>query len=572
MRLALAQTNPTVGDLPANARAMRDAIDRLARHPAGAPSLVVFPELAICGYPPRDLLLREGFVEACERFAREVACAAPPGVTVVVGTPARAGRRTANALLAGRDGRVLATYHKRLLPNYDVFDEERYFVSGHEACVIDVQGVPVGLSICEDLWRGEDVGFSDRYLHAPDPVEELVRAGARVIVNPSASPFRVGIGRRHRDLLRAHAQQHGVCVCAVNQVGGNDELVFDGSACAFGPDGRLLGAGPSFVTAETVVDLSDASAPVAPRAGEAVIDQLTAMSDEEALFRALVLGVRDYCAKTGFKSAVLGLSGGIDSAVVGVLAAAALGPARVLGVCLPSRYSSPGSLTDARELAARLGVRCDTIAIEGLFVALQEALRDSFAGTPPGVAEENLQSRLRGTILMALSNKHGHLLLTTGNKSELAVGYCTLYGDMNGGLAVISDVLKTRVYALARWMNAHWARLGIAGLAGPPIPQPSIDKAPSAELRPNQTDQDSLPPYDLLDEIVRRSVEAHESAQSVARAMHGRMGEDEVARVLRLIDISEFKRKQAAIGLKVSGVAFGSGRRAPIAARVRTEV
>lgn len=568
MRLALAQINPTIGALEANARLIASFIDKARQ--AGADA-VVFPELALCGYPPRDLLLQEGFVEACSQHAKAIGETHTQGITAIFGAPLPVpGRRQlANALLVYRDNALVTYYDKRLLPTYDVFDEDRYFAPGDRPMVIDVAGMRVGLSICEDLWRGEDVGFADRYAESPDPVAQLISPpdgsrGAQVIVNPSASPFRVGIGKRHRALLAKHARAHGVHVAAVNQVGGNDELVFDGSACCFGPDGSLVAAGPSFVEALTVVEIAPAK-PAVPRAS--AIDPLTTMPDEEALYRALVLGVRDYCGKTGFKTAVLGLSGGIDSAVVAVLAAAALGPQSVLGVSLPSRYSSEGSKSDAYALAERVGMKCDTIAIESAYATLLSSLAPSLAGKPEDVTEENLQSRIRGTILMAISNKFGRLLLTTGNKSELAVGYCTLYGDMNGGLAVISDVLKTRVYALARWMNAHWKDLGIAGLSGPPIPEASITKAPSAELRPNQTDQDSLPAYEVLDEILRRRVEERQSAERIIREMAtGAVSADEatIRRVLRLLDIAEFKRKQAAIGLKVSGVAFGSGRRIPI--------
>lgn len=565
MRLALAQVNPKVGALGANAELIGGFVTR-ARG-AGA-DLVVFPELVLCGYPPRDLLLQQGFVQACVREAKRVGESQTGGITAVFGLPlpVEGTRRVANALVVYRDNAHVGSYHKRLLPTYDVFDEDRYFVPGERAVIIEVAGVRVGLSICEDLWRGEDAGFSDRYFKSADPVGELVRppgggAGAQVIVNPSASPFRLGIGARHRALLKQHAMRHGVYIAAVNQVGGNDELVFDGSACVFGPSGEMLAAGPSFVEALTVVDIPAGVSGL-------VVDQLTTMAEEEALWHALVLGVRDYCNKTGFKSAVLGLSGGIDSAVVGVIASAALGAGNVLGVSLPSRYSSQGSRDDARELAGRLGVRFETIGIEEGFVAVLGMLAPAFAGRAADVTEENLQSRIRGMVLMGLSNKFGGLLLTTGNKSELGVGYCTLYGDMNGGLAVISDVSKMMVYRLARWCNENWQRLGIAGLSGPPIPQASISKPPSAELRPGQTDQDSLPAYEVLDEILRRRVELRQSAAGIVEAMRSgpvRADEQTIRRLLRLVDISEFKRRQSAIGLKVTGVAFGSGRRMPIA-------
>ncbi|MBY0308235.1 MAG: NAD+ synthase [Phycisphaerales bacterium] len=607
MRLALAQINPTVGDLDGNAAL-------IARFTADARAeradLVVFPELALTGYPPRDLLLQEGFIAATAAAAQRLGREHSAGLTLVFGVPlplnapdAPPGapvRRLANALLAWRDGGLLAYYDKRLLPTYDVFDENRYFFPGDRPVTVGVGGWRVGLSVCEDLWRGRDAGFADRYLDTPDPVDDLIDAGAQLIINPSASPFRLGVGASQRALLQGHARRRGVYVASVNQVGGNDELLFDGSACVYGPDGSLLGAGPCFAEALTVVELprdapraigsavTDAPGAVGG-AGAApgqsgttrgtplsVRDPLTSLAPQEALFRALVMGVRDYCRKTGFTSAVLGLSGGIDSAVVAVLAAAALGPRAVHGVALPSKHSSPGSRTDAAALAAVLDLHFQTIPIGPCVAALESTLAPAFAGRAADVTEENLQSRLRGTILMALSNKFGHILLTTGNKSETAVGYATLYGDMNGGLAVISDVTKTLVYRLARWMNAHWQRLGIAGLSGPPIPEPSITKAPSAELRPDQTDQDSLPPYDVLDEIVDRYVGERQSPARILAGMSAQSSPVKadaatVKRVVRLIDLAEYKRKQAALGLKVTSVAFGTGRRIPIAQAYRPE-
>ena len=588
MNLVLAQFNSLVGDVRGNAARMVDVL----RSPECADAdLVVFPELAVSGYPPKDLVLSTSFIDLCaseSALLGEAARAAlKPGATLVFGVPlpidlvddltgGPVRRGVTNSLLAFRDGAQVACYHKRLLPTYDVFDEDRYFVAGETPCVIDVPTSSagrlgkvwrVGLSICEDLWRGEDAGFSHRYLSKPDPVGELVRQqpdaskGAELIVNPSASPFVLGKGRRHRAILSGHATRHRVFVAAVNAVGGNDELVFDGFACAYSPAGVLLGAGPGFE--QRVVRVA-----ISPDA-RGVPDPALQTSDDEQLFRALTLGVRDYLRKTGFKTCVLGLSGGIDSAVTAVIAAAALGPTNVMGVRLPSRYSSSGSLTDAQELADRLGIDCHTVPIESAFESLEASLRPVFAGRSADVTEENLQSRVRGTVLMAISNKFGRLLLTTGNKSELAVGYCTLYGDMNGGLAVLSDVTKHWVYRLARWINQHPGALGIEGLTKAPIPEASITKPPSAELRPNQTDQDSLPPYDELDDILERYVVARQSPDEIVR--EGGHDPKTVARVVRLIDVSEFKRKQAAIGIKVTGVAFGSGRRMPIAQGYRPE-
>ncbi len=590
MRLALAQINPVIGDLEGNAALLSRWTDEARKRGA---DLVVFPELSLSGYPPKDLLLQDGFLGAVSRVAKQLGESAGRGIMLVVGaplpvTPEQAGKGReshrggrpgiANSLLVYRDGALLDYYDKRLLPTYDVFDEDRYFIPGERAVVIDVAGVRVGLSICEDLWKGEDVGFADRYFDRVDPVVAMMSppsgtaggpaVGAvggwrrpELIVNPSASPFVLGKGRRHREILAKQATRHGVYVAAVNQVGGNDELVFDGHAAVLDPRGRIVAAAPGFEEALLTFDLSSSTVPAL--AAAPVTDPLLARPDEEHLYRALVLGVKDYLRKTGFKAAVLGLSGGIDSAVTCVLAVAALGAPNVLGVSMPGRYSSEGSRTDAAELAGRLGVHVETVPIEGPFTSLVASLEHAFAGRGADVTEENLQSRVRGTILMALSNKFGSLLLTTGNKSELAVGYCTLYGDMNGGLAVLSDVSKQWVYRLARWMNAYPGSLAIAGLAGPPIPEASITKPPSAELRPNQTDQDSLPPYPVLDEIIERYVEHRQGVAQIVRETG--FDAQTVARSVRMIDTSEFKRKQAAIGLKVTSVAFGSGRRMPIA-------
>jgi NAD+ synthetase len=610
MRLALAQINPTVGDIAGNAALIVRAIGEARAKQA---DLVVLPELCLCGYPPKDLLLQEGFVAACVAAAKEIGEKHTKGITAIFGVPLpvdahnpdATGEGIANALLAYRDGLFVDYYDKRLLPTYDVFDEDRYFVPGDRPVVIDIpcrSGAtwPVGLSVCEDLWRGEDVGFSHRYRGRKDPVAELCapqhgnKPGAKLIVNPSASPFVMGKGKRHRDILIKHATTNRVFVAAVNQVGGNDELIFDGHAAVYAPGGTLMAAAPGFQEHVLICDIPDAR-PAAGATPPAVpADPLLSAPDEQLLFNALTLGIRDYCRKTGFKSALLGLSGGIDSAACAVLAVAALGPKNVLGVSLPSRFSSEHSKSDALALARNLGIEMITVPLEPAHAALLSSLAAPFESAPAskrdttGVSEENLQSRIRGTILMGLSNKLGHILLTTGNKSEMAVGYATLYGDMNGGLAVLSDVTKHWVYRLALWINANPANVGCGmwdvgcsipsspshptsdiqhptskSKALPPIPESSITKPPSAELRPNQTDQDSLPPYDVLDEILNRYVERRQSPKHIIEET----GYDAavVARVVRLIDISEYKRKQAAIGLKVTGVAFGTGRRWPIA-------
>lgn len=566
--LALAQINPTIGAIEANA-ALIARVAAQARD-AGADA-VVFPELALSGYPPRDLLLQEGFVDRCAAAAKRLGESASAGITLIFGCPLPVEGGTANSLLVYRDGVYLDFCDKRLLPTYDVFDEDRYFVKGHRPVVIDIAGVRTGLSICEDLWKAEDVGFSDRYRNLPDPVAALVQAGAQLIINPSASPFVLGKGPRHRELLKGHATRHGIFVAAVNQVGGNDELIFDGHACAFDPSGALLAAGPGFEDALTMVEIPAARWAPPPRgsfSASGLADPLLQAPREQLLFRALVLGVRDYCRKTGFKTALLGLSGGIDSAVVAAIAAAAIGPRNVLGLLMPGPYSTEHSLTDARDLAARLRMPTVTVpigpALEGLRTitdaAFDELGAKRLGQSLPDLAEENAQSRLRGLINMTVSNRTGALVLTTGNKSELSVGYCTLYGDMNGGLAVISDLTKSMVYALARWMNANAAACGFERA---PIPENCIAKPPSAELAPNQKDQDSLPPYDVLDEIVERYVERHQSPERIIRETG--IDEATVRRVVRLTDISEYKRKQLTVGLKVTSVAFGEGRRMPIA-------
>lgn len=572
MRLALVPINPVVGDVDGNAEQVRAGL-HAARH-AGA-DVALFPELCLCGYPPKDLLLAEGFVGACVEASKKIGLRETSGITAVFGTPLPIeGVRgpIANGLVVYRDNVFIDRYAKRLLPTYDVFDEDRYFEPGRTPCVVRVPtaggAVPVGLAVCEDLWRGDDAGFSSKYRGLGDPVAELVAAGARVILSPSASPFVLFKGELHRGILRDHAARHGVHVASLNQLGGNDELVFDGHALVYGPGGNLAAAGKCFDPGPLVTDLLFDSPRGSDGVGASVRDTFLEKPPEARLFTALVTGVRDYLRKTGFKHAVLGVSGGIDSAVTAALAVVALGKDNVLGVALPGPYSSAHALEDARALSERLGMRMITAPIAEPFAGFRGALRGVMedVGQPPlgaalpDLAEENVQSRIRGTMLMAISNRTGAMLLTTGNKSELAVGYCTLYGDMNGGLAVLSDVSKQWVYRLARWMNA---RAGEAGFAGPPIPERSISKPPSAELRPDQKDQDSLPEYDVVDTVVERYVERHESPDRIARETG--IDEATVRRLARMVDTAEFKRKQTAVGLKVTSVAFGSGRRWPIA-------
>lgn len=553
MRIALAQLNTTVGDIAGNEARILEAYRRGS---AAGVDLVLFPELAIAGYPPRDLVLKREFVRhnllALDRLADATGETAML-VGFVADSPQRPGRAVANAAALLHRGRVVETRTKTLLPTYDVFDEDRYFEPARSNGIIELNGRKIGVTICEDVWNDEDFWHERRY--RPNPAMDLAAAGAEVLFNLSASPWHLAKERTRHDMLASLARKAGRPVAYCNLVGGNDELIFDGQSVVFDAEGRLLAAGKAFAEDFLVVDLADHRRPVGP----------TLPCDEELLHEALVLGTRDYLHKCGFKSAVLGLSGGIDSAVVACLAVAALGPENVRGVSLPSQFSSQGSLDDARDLAANLGIRYDVIPIQAPFEAVKAQTRAVFAGTVEDTTEENIQARLRGVTLMAMSNKFGSLLLTTGNKSELAVGYCTLYGDMCGGLALISDVPKTAVYRLAQWINAD----SIRRTGRPLIPEPSITKPPSAELRPNQTDQDSLPPYEVLDAILEAYVVEQRSAAEIVAA-----GFDVavVRRVIKLIDGAEYKRRQAAPGLKVTTKAFGIGRRIPVAQRWREPV
>jgi NAD+ synthase (glutamine-hydrolysing) len=539
LKVALAQINPIVGDLPGNEAKILAAYQRGV---AAGVEMVLCPELSTTGYPPRDLLLKKGFItrnlELLDRLA-----AATGKVGLLVGfvgkNEFRPGREVTNSVALLQNGKIVATRAKTLLPTYDVFDEDRYFEPATENLPADFSSGKVGLTICEDIWNDEDFWTERRYQHNP-PVE-LAEAGAKIIFNISASPWHLGKNKTRLEMLRSIAQKTHRPVVFCNQVGGNDELIFDGSSVVFNASGELIAQGKWFEEDFVVID-TESKAAIQP------ID----LPAEEAIYKALALGLRDYFYKCGFKSAVLGLSGGIDSAVTACIAVAALGKGNVRGVSLPSQFSSQHSLDDARVLAERLGIQYDVVPIQKAFETMKDQLQPVFAGKPEDITEENLQARLRGVILMAFSNKFGSLLLTTGNKSEVAVGYCTLYGDMAGGLAVISDVPKTMIYRLAKWINREREI----------IPDSSITKPPSAELRPNQCDQDSLPPYEVLDAILDLYVVQGKSTADIVAA-----GFDEaiVRKVIRLIDLSEYKRRQAAPGLKVTTKAFGMGRRIPIA-------
>ena len=559
MRVALAQINPIIGDIDGNCLLISEAIARGAEQGA---ELVVLPELSITGYPPKDLLLKPAFIKACEQALQDLAKACR-GVAALIGHPCAsdksAGRMLYNAASLCYDGRVQQRRVKSLLPTYDVFDEHRYFEPGPEVQITPFQDKKLGISICEDLWNVHDE--PDRKLYHDNPVGELANRGADLFINCSASPFTVGKHDIRLGLMRAAAKRHGLPMLYCNQVGGNDELVFDGHSCAVGPDGEVIAHAKGFEPDLLIVDIPTGGTdkPAAEMRNEPPVEGVA------SAYHALVLGLSDYCRKCGFKSVVLGLSGGIDSAVSCAIAVAALGKENVHGVTMPSRYSSDGSVSDAQLLAQNLGIDFHTVPIEPAHTAFESMLEPIFQGTDPGVAEENIQARARGVVLMAISNKFGSMLVTTGNKSELAVGYCTLYGDMAGGLAVLSDVPKILVYEIANWINDSEDSPLRKAFGKAVIPPDTITKPPSAELRENQTDQDSLPPYDLLDEIIERFVEREQSARQIIEETG--FDQDTVLRIVRLIDLNEYKRKQAAPGLKITGRAFGFGRRMPIAQR-----
>ena len=540
MRIALLQINPTAGDLNGNSALIVRGVRAAASQGA---DLVVTPELALMGYLPRDLLMTRGFVRRADAMidglAAELKGAPPALIGVATPNPSDMGRPLFNSAVLLKDGAAGPVFHKTLLPTYDVFDEDRYFEPGAGPQILDLGGWRLGISICEDVWNDRD--FWSRQRYHPDPIEGLAKAGAQAILNLSASPFTVGKQLVRESMLGHLARKYGLPVAYVNQVGGDDDLIFDGRSGVFDAHGRLSARAKGFQEDLLVTDLAGAAGSISEDDFE----------PEAEIWSALVLGVRDYARKTGFRKAVLGLSGGIDSALTAAIAAAALGPGNVQGVMMPSCYSSPGSVDDSLELARNLGVQTLVLPIAGIMRTYDTALADVFRGLAPDVTEENIQSRIRGNLLMALSNKFGSLLLTTGNKSEMSVGYCTLYGDMNGGLAVIADLPKMMVYRVARWRNRR----------KPDIPEATLTKAPSAELRPNQTDQDSLPPYELLDQILELHIERCQSAEEIVEQGYD---EQTVRRVTRLVRLAEFKRKQAAPGLKVTSRAFGTGWRMPI--------
>ncbi|MBO1065509.1 MULTISPECIES: NAD+ synthase [Nostocales] len=551
MKIAIAQINPIIGDLLGNTQKILEMSQQAASENV---RLLLTPELSICGYPPRDLLLNPSFVESIDKTLQKLAEDLPANLAVLVGTVVKnsqahisGGKNLFNSMALLENGKIQQFFHKRLLPTYDVFDEKRYFEPGLQANSFKLDNLHIGVTICEDLWNDEE--FWGKRSYAVNPIADLANLGVDLIVNLSASPYTVGKQHLREAMLKHSAVNFQQPIIYTNQVGGNDDLIFDGRSFALNKQGEIVcrakGFVSDFLTVEFNADKRDLQlGHISP------IDE----SEDEEIWNALVLGVKDYVGKCRFSKVLLGLSGGVDSALVAAIATAALGKENVIGVLMPSPYSSEHSISDALALAANLDIQTQILPIGELMQSFDKSLGELFAGTEFGIAEENLQSRIRGNLLMAISNKFGYLLLSTGNKSEVAVGYCTLYGDMNGGLSVIADVPKTRVYSLCKWLNSHQQK--------EVIPANILTKAPSAELKPGQVDQDSLPPYEILDDILDRLIHQHQSAAEIITAGHESAIVD---RVLQLLSRAEFKRRQAAPGLKITDRAFGTGWRMPIA-------
>ncbi|MGB7444970.1 MAG: NAD+ synthase [Coleofasciculaceae cyanobacterium] len=574
MKLAIAQLNPTIGDLTGNAQRILNAAQQAASQGV---RLLLTPELSLSGYPPRDLLLNPSFVHLMAGTLKQLAQDLPPQLAVLVGTVEEnpkahlaGGKALFNSIALLEKGRVQQTFHKRLLPTYDVFDENRYFEPGLESNSFSLtldeltEKITIGVTICEDMWNDEE--FWGKRNYQVNPIEDVAKQGVDLIVNLSASPYSAGKQQLREAMLLHSTKRYQKPILYVNQVGGNDDLIFDGSSVAFNRGGEKVCLLPAFTTDLAVIEWDKQKRDLIP----AKISLAAANLDEE-IWSALVLGVRDYASKCGFKQVVIGLSGGIDSSLVAAIAAEALGPENVLGVLMPSPYSSQHSLTDAQALVENLGIKSQTLAIEKLMQGYDQVLEPLFAGTEFGVAEENIQSRIRGNLLMAIANKFGYLLLSTGNKSEMAVGYCTLYGDMNGGLAVIADLPKTRVYSVCQWLNSdqgfnlsHHLKAKTDNSLLEIIPANVLSKPPSAELKPGQVDQDSLPSYDVLDDILQRLIHDHQGVAQIIEAGHDASLVD---RVMGMVARAEFKRRQAPPGLKVTDRAFGTGWRMPIASR-----
>ncbi|URD50439.1 NAD+ synthase [Chroococcidiopsis sp. CCNUC1] len=586
MKIAIAQLNPTIGDLNGNAQQILAAAQQAEKQSV---RLLLTPELSLCGYPPRDLLLDPSFVSQMGATLQRLAEELPSQMAVLVGcvqpnerSLAFGGKPLFNSIALLQKGKIQQIFHKRLLPTYDVFDEYRYFEPGLEANSLVLEGfveahncapthhapLKIGVTICEDLWNDEE--FWGRRSYAINPIEELIQQGVDLVVNLSASPYSANKQQVREAMLQHGSMRHQIPVLYTNQVGANDDLIFDGCSVGFNRAGEMVCRARAFETDLLIVEYDEQAGDLQP----SKIAPTPANLDEE-IWQALVLGVRDYTRKCGFSKVVLGLSGGIDSSLVAAIATAALGKENVLGVLMPSPYSSEHSVHDALELGKNLGILTQTIPIGELMQGYDKTLEPLFAGTPFGIAEENIQSRIRGNLLMAVANKFGYLLLSTGNKSEMAVGYCTLYGDMNGGLAAIADVPKTRVYSICRWLNERGEERGVRSEGVntnfrlptpdsrlPTIPENVINKPPSAELKPGQLDQDSLPDYDTLDDILQKLIQEHQSAAQIVAAGHDAAVVD---RVVQLVVKAEFKRRQAPPGLKITDRAFGTGWRMPIA-------
>ncbi|MDB9474089.1 NAD+ synthase [Dolichospermum circinale] len=551
MKIAIAQINPLVGDLSGNAQKILEMSQQAS---LTGVRLLLTPELSICGYPPRDLLLNPSFVVAMNQTLQKLAEDLPANLAVLVGTVVKnsqaritGGKNLFNSMALLENGKIQQFFHKRLLPTYDVFDEHRYFEHGLEVNYLIVDHLKIGVTICEDLWNDEE--FWGKRSYPINPINDLADLGVDLIVNLSASPYTVGKQNLREAMLKHSAISFQKPIIYTNQVGGNDDLIFDGRSFAVNKQGEIIARGEGFVSDFITVEF-DANQQ------DLVLGNISPVyeSEEAEIWDALVLGVKDYVHKCRFSKVLLGLSGGVDSALVAAIATAALGKENVIGILMPSPYSSEHSISDALALAENLDIQTEILPIGELMQTFDQSLNDLFAGTEFGIAEENLQSRIRGNLLMAISNKFGYLLLSTGNKSEMSVGYCTLYGDMNGGLSVIADVPKTRIYSLCQWLNSHHQK--------EVIPVNILTKAPSAELKPGQVDQDSLPAYDILDDILDRLLHQHQSAAEIVIAGHDPVVVD---KVLQLLSRAEFKRRQAAPGLKITDRAFGTGWRMPIA-------
>jgi NAD+ synthase (glutamine-hydrolysing) len=560
MKIGIAQLNPIVGDISGNTKKILSFVEKSYQQGV---ELLLTPELSLCGYPPRDLLLTPDFVDLMTKELQNLADLLPENISVLVGTVThnyeaflRGEKNLFNSIACLKKGTIEQIFNKQLLPTYDVFDEDRYFAPGEQLNCLTYflaqdQQLTIGVTICEDLWNDEQ--FWGKRSYKINPIENLAKLGVDLIVNLSASPYRIGQQKLRESMLNHATNRYQIPIIYTNQVGGNDDLIFDGCSVAFNTRGEIVSRGKSFAEDLLIIEYNEEINDLINPNKESQINSLPT-TEEEEIFAALVLGVRDYCQKCGFSKVILGLSGGIDSSLVAVIATEAVGPTNVLGVLMPSPYSSDHSISDAEALVANLGIKSEKLEISSAMKVYDEILAPLFADTEFGVAEENIQSRIRGNLLMAIANKFGYLLLSTGNKSEMAVGYCTLYGDMNGGLSVIADVPKTKVFAICEWLNQHKEI----------IPHNVLIKPPSAELKPGQVDQDSLPPYNILDEILDRIIHLYQSPNEIIKAGYD---QEIVNKVIKLVNRAEFKRRQAPPGLKITDRAFGTGWRMPIAMR-----